>query len=565
MTLSYGQLILNNKYRIEVLLGRGAFTRVYRAMNLELNVLRALKILHRNEPEIGNAELDDYQQRFELEAQLGARLNHPNVNKLYDFVQDEASLILVMEYASGGNLVDRIDRACDSGRPVPIEESVKIALDVAEGLAAIHALNAVHRNLKPPNILFNSQGQAQVTDLGLAQIQGAPVMRSVRSRGMPHPGTQIYMSPEQEQSFGDLLPASDVYALGLVLFEILAGRSYKIVTPGTRCQTIRNDVPEWLDDLLACMLLEDPQERPPDGREVVKLLCEEGARVKKKREEERKRKEVQQETERKSIDEESAKRREAEERARREAEARLKVEVEARWKSDAEVQRAKSRARKNTLLVLATILILALAMIIYIMERPRVGKVGKRPQISQPPAREEKVIPFGNLSISSTPTGAEIYLDGAKKGATPLSLEKIPSGKHEIKAIVPGYKTLQTDMEIKANQNNKILFALVPETRETKWPKEAKRMRAVETSKLNLLITTKEETWIGIRADDIESQILLKTEDAHNVKADRYIKLKIGNAGGVDLSLNGRLLPSPGKSGQVVTITLTEKDLTSKN
>lgn len=562
MTLSYGQLILNNKYRIEVLLGRGAFTRVYRAMNLELNVLRALKILHRNEPEIGNAELGDYQQRFELEAQLGARLNRPNVNKLYDFVQDEASLILVMEYASGGNLVDRIDRACDSGRPVPIEESVKIALDVAEGLATIHALNAVHRNLKPPNILFNSQGQAQVTDLGLAQIQGAPVMRSLRSRGMPHPGTQIYMSPEQEQSFGDLLPASDVYALGLVLFEILAGRSYKNVTPGTRCQTIRNDVPEWLDDLLACMLLEDPQERPPDGREVVKLLREEGTRVKKRPEEERKRKEVQQETERKSIDEESAQRREAEEKARREAEARLKVEEEARWKSDAEVQRAKSRARKNTLLVLATILILALAMIIYIMVRPRVGK---RPQISQPPAREEKVIPFGNLSISSTPTGAEIYLDGAKKGATPLSLEKIPSGKHGIKAIVPGYKTLQMDMEIKANRNNEILFALVPETGETKLPKEAKRMRAVETSKLNLLITTKEETWIGIRADDIESQILLKAEDAHHVKADRYIKLKIGNAGGVDLSLNGRLLPSPGKSGQVVTITLTEKDLTSKN
>jgi serine/threonine protein kinase len=177
-----------------------------------------------------------------------------------------------MEYAAGGSLQTRLDQARQERRPLPIDECVRIALDIAQGLAAIHPLDIVHRDLKPSNILFDEQGRAKVADLGLAQVPGGPSLRSVISQGVPHPGTPGYMSPEQEKTYGHLTPASDVYALGLLLFEMLTGRMYRNVRPGTRVRTLREEVPEWLDDLVARMLAQNPEERPWDGAEVIELL-----------------------------------------------------------------------------------------------------------------------------------------------------------------------------------------------------------------------------------------------------------------------------------------------------
>ena len=273
--------ILLNKYRLETLIGQGAFAEVYLATHLALQSPRALKVMRRNAPGVGSADYGRCRDRFQLEAQLSAQLHHPTLQPglllIYDFEQAEDSLVLVMEYAPNGNLAAVMDRArSDSQVMIPVEAVIQVGLEVAEGLAILHARDVVHRDLKPANILFDAAGRAKVADLGLAQVPGGPSQRSLLSQEalapgghLPHPGTPEYMSPEQESSPRPVTPASDVYALGLILFEMLTKRLYKYVRVGTRVRPIRPETPEWLDELVMQMLSEDPRQRPVDGSEVA--------------------------------------------------------------------------------------------------------------------------------------------------------------------------------------------------------------------------------------------------------------------------------------------------------
>ncbi|MCU0484861.1 MAG: SUMF1/EgtB/PvdO family nonheme iron enzyme [Anaerolineales bacterium] len=271
MSYSSGDLILTH-YRIEALIGRGASGEVYLVTHLELNALRAVKVLCQDAPGLSGTEYHDFQDRFRLEAQLGAKIDHPHVIRIYDFEQDGDTLLLVMEYAADGSLAEKLALARQPKQPLSVAESLRIALEVAEGLANLHALDAVHRDIKPSNILFDSKGLAKLSDLGLAQISGGRSMRSQLSQPTVHPGTPGYMSPEQERERGYLTPASDVYALGLVLFEMLTGRSFKSMAPGTRLRELRTDAPAWLETLLQDMLAKEPEKRPWDGAEVAGLL-----------------------------------------------------------------------------------------------------------------------------------------------------------------------------------------------------------------------------------------------------------------------------------------------------
>lgn len=272
MELQPGQLILNGEYRIAGLIGWGAFGAVYLARNLALGIDRAIKILRRDMDGVGSTQFKDARNRFQLEAQLGARLESQSaqhVVKVYDFREADGELYLIMEYMPGGSLANRLEQGA-----LPLAEVERVAVDVAAGLAEIHGLNIVHRDLKPSNILFDAQGHAKIADLGLAQIPSGPSMRSQLSQPIPHPGTPAYMSPEQERTTGYLSPASDVYAFGLILFEILTSQHYRHVRPGTNIGDLRSGVPQWLRRLVEHCLAEKLPERPYNGAELLSALGE---------------------------------------------------------------------------------------------------------------------------------------------------------------------------------------------------------------------------------------------------------------------------------------------------
>ena len=275
MSYSPGDTLLD-KYRIETLLGQGAFGEVYRVLHVGLKVPRALKILRRDAPGIGSAEFGDCQARFQLEAQLGAKLNSPTPNpyllQVHDFIKQENLLVLEMEYAPTGSLADALQRIKESQKAIPIQGVLKFTWEIASGMAVLHRNDIVHRDLKPSNILFDEKGRAKVADLGLAQIPGGPSQRSQLSIPQAHPGTPGYMSPEQVNSSAYLTPSSDVYSLGIILFEMLTGRASKNVRPGTRASDLRPDMPAWLDDLLVSMLAEDVKQRPWDGEDLIQRM-----------------------------------------------------------------------------------------------------------------------------------------------------------------------------------------------------------------------------------------------------------------------------------------------------
>jgi len=260
--LKPGDLILGHKYRVEEFLGQGAFAQVYCVHHLELKTDRAVKVVGRDTPGVGSTVLDDFRARFRQEAQLGARLDHPHVIRIYDFEEAEGRLCLVMEYAAGGSLAKRLK---DTG-PLPVADAVRLTLEAAAGLEALHGLGAVHRDVKPSNLLLDAGGHLKLADLGLAQLPGGLSQRSMAGSLAPsHPGTPEYMSPEQESTAGFLTASSDVYSLGCVLFELLTGRLWKQAMAEVEdVRELRPEVPDSVAAVLARMLREQPGRKKAD-------------------------------------------------------------------------------------------------------------------------------------------------------------------------------------------------------------------------------------------------------------------------------------------------------------
>jgi formylglycine-generating enzyme required for sulfatase activity/serine/threonine protein kinase len=268
------QTILSGKYKIEKLLGAGAFGEVYLATHLDLGVHRAIKVAHRNMPGFGSTRFEEAFDRFRQEAQIGARLKHDNLIQIFDFYDGEESLHLVMEYAAGGSLEDKLQQKLAKGETFSVEETITILKDVASGLVLLHDQRnpIVHRDLKPSNILFDAEEHAKIADLGLAQVPGGLSQRSrLGSVAQSHPGTPAYMSPEQEKTEAMLRPTSDIYTLGVIAFEMLTGVNYNMQPPGTKLSELCV-VPPPVSNLIDSMLAKDVDHRIWDGKKLFDQL-----------------------------------------------------------------------------------------------------------------------------------------------------------------------------------------------------------------------------------------------------------------------------------------------------
>jgi serine/threonine-protein kinase len=200
--------VLSDRYELEELVGTGGMSSVFRAHDRLLDRKVALKILHQQYTEDA-----DYVERFRREARAVAALSHPNIVTVIDRGEHESKQFIVFEYVDGENLKALIERR----GPAPVATALELAMQIARGLSFAHQQGLIHRDVKPQNILLNGDGQAKVTDFGIAR--SLDVQHGMTQTGTVL-GTSDYIAPEQAQ--GQRVDEhTDVYSLGVVLYEML--------------------------------------------------------------------------------------------------------------------------------------------------------------------------------------------------------------------------------------------------------------------------------------------------------------------------------------------------------
>lgn len=259
-------------YEVLETLGAGSNGRVLRVRNTSFGEIFAMKILAERPDEAALA-------RFHREVAVGRDVLHRNLTRVVAFGEHRGAPYLVMEFLSGETLRQRLDR----GR-LPIEEAVRIACQVAVGLAAAHSHRVIHRDLKPENLMILPDATVKIMDFGVAHVlDGRRLTATGTALGTPH-----YMSPEHLRAT-TLDGRSDLYSLGVILFEMLTGRvpfpgedTYSVLAAHLseeppQPSELRPEVPEWLDDLVVGLLEKNPDGRPESAEEVLQDLLQ-GAR-----------------------------------------------------------------------------------------------------------------------------------------------------------------------------------------------------------------------------------------------------------------------------------------------
>jgi beta-lactam-binding protein with PASTA domain len=265
------QQLVDNRYRLQQPLGSGGMAEVFLAHDDVLDRDVALKVMS-----VRYAGDEEFVERFKREAQSAAALSHPNIVSIFDRGEaDDGTYYIAMEYLSGGTLKDRILKR----GALPPRTAAAVALQIAEALKAAHDRDVIHRDIKPHNILITGSGDVKVTDFGIARAASSSTM----TRTGHILGTAHYISPEQ--AMGEPVgPASDLYSLGVVLYEMLTGEMpFDADTPlGIAMkhvnghlmppQILNGEVPDGINAVTVRLLAKDPADRYGSDAELIEDL-----------------------------------------------------------------------------------------------------------------------------------------------------------------------------------------------------------------------------------------------------------------------------------------------------
>ncbi|WP_327037993.1 serine/threonine-protein kinase [Micromonospora maris] len=268
---------IGDRYELTYPIGRGGMGQVWAGYDERLDRPVAIKFLRRSE--VPEDDRPVAVKRFRREARATARLDHPGVPAVYDLGEHGDDLYLVMQLVRGIVLADHIAEQ----ERLSVYEAVSIAAQICSVLDAAHRASLVHRDLKPQNLVLTPTGAVKVLDFGVAALLGPAEASRLTATGRTL-GTPAYIAPEQAAG-SRVGPVADLYALGCILYEMLAGRPpYQAANapemlrlhmgaPIPIVTEHRSEVPDDLAHLLFCLLAKDPAERPPSAAEVEKLLA----------------------------------------------------------------------------------------------------------------------------------------------------------------------------------------------------------------------------------------------------------------------------------------------------
>jgi serine/threonine-protein kinase len=267
------RLILAHRYEILALLGAGGMGTVYRARDVELEEIVALKVLRRE-----LLDTPGILERFRREAKLARRVTHRNVARVFDIGEHDGEKFLTMEFVDGESLSATLAR--EGALAVP--RAVEIASAIAAGLGSAHAAGVVHRDLKPDNVLLTRDGRVVITDFGIARaFAGAGGAANTMGSLL---GTPAYMAPEQVEGRSDVDARADIYALGALLFELVTGRrawqgespfalaAARLIKPPPDPRSIKPDLPTACAELIVRCMAQKPGDRPATVEEVASAM-----------------------------------------------------------------------------------------------------------------------------------------------------------------------------------------------------------------------------------------------------------------------------------------------------
>ena len=267
-------ILLNGRYKLLERIGSGGMSLVYKAQDMSLGRVVAVKILH--ESLTGD---DAFLRRFHHEAHAAANLTHPNIVTVHDIGQDGSRHYIVMEHVDGVTLKDIIREQYQNGRNMPIDRALDLIIQMCAGIGYAHRANLVHCDIKPHNILVTPDDRVKVADFGIARA----ISQASQQQDSKVWGTPQYFSPEQAAG-ESATPASDVYSIGVVIFEMLSGRLPFEADSHTALalKHLREEaphvikfnplVPHQLDRVLAKILAKEPSGRYRTAGQLGRIL-----------------------------------------------------------------------------------------------------------------------------------------------------------------------------------------------------------------------------------------------------------------------------------------------------